>query len=262
AGVPAAFAAATLSLPYNDLDAVRAAFARYPGEIAAVAVEPVAGNMGVVPPAPGFLEGLREITRQEGALLLFDEVITGFRVAYGGAQAHYGVVPDLTCLGKIIGGGLPVGAYGGRRDLMELVAPLGPVYQAGTLSGNPLAMAAGIAQLRLLGRPGVYEELEEKGATLADGLAEAAHAAGIPHFGARVGSMTTLFFTAGPVTDYMGAKRSDTTLFARFHGALLARGVYLAPSQFEATFVSTAHTADDLRATLAAAREALREILG
>ncbi len=262
AGVPAAFAAATLSLPYNDLDAVRAAFARYPGEIAAVAVEPVAGNMGVVPPAPGFLEGLREITRAEGALLLFDEVITGFRVAYGGAQARYGVTPDLTCLGKIIGGGLPVGAYGGRRELMELVAPLGPVYQAGTLSGNPLAMAAGIAQLRLLGRPGVYEELEEKGATLADGLAEAAHAAGIPHFGARVGSMTTLFFTAGPVTDYMGAKRSDTTLFARFHGALLARGVYLAPSQFEATFVSTAHTADDLRATLAAAREALREILG
>ncbi|HET8631682.1 MAG TPA: glutamate-1-semialdehyde 2,1-aminomutase [Thermomicrobiales bacterium] len=260
AGVPAAFAAATLSLPYNDLAAVRAAFAEHPGEIAAVIVEPVAGNMGVVPPGPGFLEGLREVTREAGALLIFDEVITGFRVAYGGAQERYGVQADLTCLGKIIGGGMPVGAYGGRRDLMELVAPLGPVYQAGTLSGNPLAMAAGIATLRLLRRPGVYAELEEKGGTLGDGLVEAARAAGVPAYGTRVGSMLTLFFTGEPVADYAGAKRSDTARFARYHAAMLARGVYLAPSQFEATFVSTAHTDADLRATLDAARAALREV--
>ena len=262
AGVPAAFAAATLSLPYNDLAAVRAAFERHPGEIAAVIVEPVAGNMGVVPPAPGFLEGLRDITREAGALLVFDEVITGFRVAYGGAQERYGVAADLTCLGKIIGGGLPVGAYGGRRDLMELVAPLGPVYQAGTLSGNPLAMAAGIATLRLLQRPGVYAELEERAATLGDGLAEAARAAGVPAYSTRVGSMLTTFFTEGPVTDYASAKRSDTARFARFHAAMLARGVYLAPSQFEATFISTAHSGEDIRATLDAAREALREVAG
>ncbi|HEX5505252.1 MAG TPA: glutamate-1-semialdehyde 2,1-aminomutase [Thermomicrobiales bacterium] len=260
AGVPAAFAAATLSLPYNDLAAVRAAFAEHPGEIAAVIVEPVAGNMGVVPPAPGFLEGLREVTHEAGALLIFDEVITGFRVAYGGAQERYGVRADLTCLGKIIGGGLPVGAYGGRRDLMELVAPLGPVYQAGTLSGNPLAMAAGIATLRLLRRPGVYAELEEQGAVLGDGLVAAARAAGVPAHGTRVGSMLSLFFTAEPVADYAGAKRSDTARFARYHAGMLARGVYLAPSQFEATFVSTAHTAADLRATLDAARAALREV--
>ena len=262
AGVPATITAGTLSLPYNDLEAVRAAFARYPGEIAVVAVEPVAGNMGVVPPAPGFLEGLREITSAEGALLLFDEVITGFRVAPGGAQERFGVTPDLTCLGKIIGGGLPVGAYGGRRDLMELVAPLGPVYQAGTLSGNPLAMAAGIAALRLLQRPGLHEELDEKGAILADGFAEAARAAGVPAFTNRVGSMMTMFFTEGLVRDYTGAKRSDTGRYAHFHGAMLARGHYLAPSQFEATFVSTAHTAADLREGVAAAGEALREIAG
>src|SRR5919199_3824193 len=262
AGVPAAFAAATLSLPYNDLAAVREAFARHPGEIAAVIVEPVAGNMGVVPPAPGFLEGLREITREAGVLLVFDEVITGFRVAYGGAQERYGVAADLTCLGKIIGGGLPVGAYGGRSDLMELVAPLGPVYQAGTLSGNPLAMAAGIATLRLPHQPGVYAELEEQAATLGDGLAEAARAAGVPAYSTRVASMLTTFFTDGPVTDYATAKRSDTARFARFHAAMLARGVYLAPSQFEATFVSTAHTAADIRATIEAAREALRDAAG
>ena len=259
AGVPASFAAATLSLPYNDLDAVRAAFAEHPGEIAAVIVEPVAGNMGVVPPAAGFLAALREITREHGALLIFDEVITGFRVAYGGAQERYGVAPDLTCLGKIIGGGLPVGAYGGRRDLMELVAPLGPVYQAGTLSGNPLAVAAGLATLRLLRRPGTYEELEARGAQLGEGLAEAARAAGVPISSTRVGSMLTMFFTDRPVTDYAGAKTADTARFARFHGAMLARGVYLAPSQFEATFVSLAHTEADIRATVGAAREALRE---
>lgn len=260
AGVPAAFAAATVSLPYNDLDAVRAAFVAHPGEIAAAIVEPVAGNMGVIPPAPGFLTGLRDLTREHGALLVFDEVITGFRVAYGGAQALYGVTPDLTCLGKIIGGGLPVGAYGGRRDLMELVAPLGPVYQAGTLSGNPLAMAAGIATLRLLQRPNVYAELEEQSATLAGGLSEVARAAGIPTYATRVGSMLTTFFTDSAVTDYASAKRADTTRFARFHGAMLARGVYLAPSQFEAAFVSTVHTAADLEATIAAAREALHAV--
>ncbi len=260
AGVPALAAANTLSLPYNDLDAVRAAFAQYPGQIAVVAVEPVAGNMGVVPPAEGFLQGLREITREHGALLLFDEVITGFRVAYGGAQERYGVRPDLICLGKIIGGGLPVGAYGGRRDLLELVAPLGPVYQAGTLSGNPLAMAAGIAMLNILRQPGVYEELEEKGATLADGLGAAARSAGVPVTLNRVGSMLTGFFTDGPVTDYPSAKRADTARYAAYHAAMLARGIYLAPSQFEATFVSTAHTGEDLRTTVAAAREALREV--
>jgi glutamate-1-semialdehyde 2,1-aminomutase len=257
-GVPAATAAQTLSVPYNDVEAVRAAFDAHPGEIAAVIVEPVAGNMGVIPPAPHFLDLVRRITREQGALLIFDEVITGFRVAPGGAQARYRVTPDLTCLGKIVGGGLPVGAYGGRRDLMEQVAPLGPVYQAGTLSGNPLAMAAGIATLRLLREPGVYERLEQLSARLAGGLAEAAAAADVPYTANRVGSMFTGFFTAGPVTDYASAKTADTGRYARFFHALLERGVYLAPSQFEAGFVSLAHTDADLDQTIAAAREALR----
>ena len=258
-GVTAGTGADTISLPYNDLDAVRAAFAESGDQIAAVIVEPVAGNMGVIPPAEGFLEGLREITREHGALLIFDEVITGFRVAPGGAQERYGVLPDLTCLGKIIGGGLPVGAYGGRRDLMEQMAPLGPVYQAGTLSGNPLAMAAGIATLELLREPGMYERLEALGAQLAEGMTRAAEAAGVPLTVNRVGSMLTGFFTEGPVTDYASATAADTTRYARFHQAMLARGVYLAPSQFEAAFVSLAHTAEDLEQTAEAAMAAMRE---
>jgi glutamate-1-semialdehyde 2,1-aminomutase len=255
-GVPASSAAQTLSLPYNDLAAVGAAFQDRPESIAAVIVEPVAGNMGVVPPAPGFLPGLRDLCTRFGALLVFDEVITGFRVAWGGAQARFGVTPDLTCLGKIIGGGLPVGAYGGRRDLMELIAPLGPVYQAGTLSGNPLAMAAGIATLEVLRRPSTYEHLEQLAARLEHGLGTAAQAAGVPYTSNRVGSMLTGFFAADPVTDYTTAKRADTSRYARFFHALLARGVYLAPSQFEAAFLSLAHTASDIHLTVQAAAEA------
>ena len=234
---------------------MRALFAARGREIAAVIVEPVAGNMGVVPPRPGFLEGLREVTRAHGALLIFDEVITGFRVAYGGAQQLYGVRPDLTCLGKIIGGGLPVGAYGGARALMEQVAPLGTIYQAGTLSGNPLAVAAGLATLRALRERGVYARLEALGAALERGLREAAGAAGVALTVNRVGSMLTGFFCAGPVTDYASARRADTSAYARFFHAMLGAGVFLAPSQFEAAFVSLAHTdADIAEAGRAAAR--------
>jgi glutamate-1-semialdehyde 2,1-aminomutase len=257
-GVPSTAAARTLSVPYNDPEAVAAAFVAHPGAIAAVIVEPVAGNMGVVPPAPGFLQRLRDLTQEHGSLLIFDEVITGFRVALGGAQERYGITPDLTCLGKILGGGLPVGAYGGRKDLMEHVAPLGPVYQAGTLSGNPLAMAAGIATLELLRQPGTYERLEGLSARLAERLAEAARAADVPYTANRVGSMLTGFFTTGPVTGYASAKRSDTRRYARFFGAMLDSGVYLAPSQFEAAFVSLAHTESDVDATFEASRAAFR----
>jgi len=226
-------------------------------EVAVVIVEPVAGNMGVVPPATGFLEGLRRLCDRHGALLLFDEVITGFRLGYGGAQARYGVRPDLTCLGKIIGGGLPVGAYGGPRALMERISPLGGVYQAGTLSGNPLAVAAGLTTLRALADPGVYERLERAGATLEAGLVDGARASGIPLTVNRVGSMLTAFFTDGPVTDYASAKRASTERYARFFHAMLARGVFLAASQFEAAFVSLAHSDADLEAAARAAREAL-----
>jgi glutamate-1-semialdehyde 2,1-aminomutase len=253
AGVPVAAAAHTLSVPYNDLRAVRAAFEAHAGQIAAVIVEPVAGNMGVVPPEAGFLEHLRALTREHGALLIFDEVITGFRIARGGAQERFRVTPDLTCLGKIVGGGLPVGAYGGRRDIMELIAPLGPVYQAGTLSGNPLAMAAGIATLRLLDEPRVYDHLEALSARLETGLASAAKAAGVAYTANRVGSMLTGFFCADPVTDYVSAKRADTRQYATYFRAMLERGVYLAPSQFEAGFVSLAHTEADIDATVEAA---------
>lgn len=256
-GVPAALAQHTLTLPYNDLDAARALFAARGTAIAAVIIEPVAGNMGVVAPRPGFLEALRELTRRHGTLLIFDEVITGFRVALGGAQALYGITPDLTCLGKIVGGGLPVGAYGGRADVMERVAPLGAVYQAGTLSGNPLAMAAGAETLTLLQAPGVYDQLETKGAGLAQGLTEAATECGIPAQVNRVGSMLTAFFVDGPVHDYASVKRADTGRYGVFFRAMLERGVSLAPSQFEAAFVSLAHTNDDLRITIAAAREAM-----
>ncbi|HWQ24344.1 MAG TPA: glutamate-1-semialdehyde 2,1-aminomutase [Gaiellaceae bacterium] len=256
-GVTPGAVADTLVAPYNDADAVERLFADAGEEIAAVIVEPVAGNMGLVPPRPGFLEGLRELTAAHGALLVFDEVMTGFRVHPGGAQALYGVTPDLTALGKVIGGGLPVGAYGGRRELMELVAPAGPVYQAGTLSGNPLAMAAGAETLRVLAEPGVWAGLERAGARLERGLAEAAAAAPFPLQVARVGTMLGLFFTEAPPASWEEAKRADTERFAAFHRELLERGVYVAPSQFEAGFLSTAHGDAEIDATVTAVGEAL-----
>jgi glutamate-1-semialdehyde 2,1-aminomutase len=256
-GVPDALARLTLTVAFNDLDAVREVFARRGDEVAAVIVEPVAGNMGVVPPAPGFLEGLRELTARHGAVLIFDEVITGFRVAYGGAQSRYRVRPDLTCLGKIIGGGLPVGAYGGRRDLMQHVAPLGGVYQAGTLSGNPLAVAAGLATLRALREGDPYARLDALGARLEAGLRRAAEKTGVAVVVNRVGSMLTGFFAPGPVTDYASARRSDTARYGRYFHAMLERGVYLAPSQFEAAFVSLAHSEADIDQAARAAEEAL-----
>jgi glutamate-1-semialdehyde 2,1-aminomutase len=248
-GVPKTHCETTLALPFNSAEAVERAFREYGSAIAAVIVEPVAGNMGCVPPAAGYLEALRAATARAGALLIFDEVMTGFRVAFGGAQQRYGIRPDLTTLGKVMGGGLPVGAYGGRRDIMSKVAPAGPVYQAGTLSGNPLAVAAGLAMLRhLKAHPEIYDRLETFGAQLA-GSAPAGVTVN------RVGSMFTFFFTDRPVTDYESAKRSDTTRFARFFRAMLERGVYLAPSQFEAAFLSAAHSEDDIRKTIAAAGE-------
>lgn len=259
-GVPASVTAETLSLPYNDVNAVRNAFERYPQDIAAVIVEPVAGNMGCVPPVVGFLQGLRDLTRQFGAVLIFDEVMTGFRVAHGGAQALYGIVPDMTCLGKIVGGGLPAAAYGGKREILELVSPAGPVYQAGTLSGNPLAMAAGIVQLDLLKQPGVYERLESLTATLCDGIGSAARAAGVGVYQTRVGSMFTTFFTPTTVVDETTAKTSDTAAFAVFFRSLLEQGVYTAPSQFEAGFMSLAHSDADIAQTVAAAQVAMRQV--
>ena len=260
AGVPASYARETLVAPYNNIAAVEQLFEHHGGHIAAVIVEPVAGNMGVVPPQPGFLEALREITRQAGALLIFDEVITGLRLAYGGAQSLFGVTPDITCLGKIIGGGLPVGAYGGRRDIMEVVAPLGPVYQAGTLSGNPLAMAAGLATLRAVRSPDFYERLESLASQLAEGMARAAKSAGVAVRVNRVGSMMTLFFADAPVTDYAAARRADTVRYARFFHAMLEHGVYLAPSQLESAFVSAAHAESDIVDTVAAAEAALSSL--
>jgi glutamate-1-semialdehyde 2,1-aminomutase len=258
-GVPAATTADTLVAPYNDVDAVQSLFERFPAEIAAVIVEPVAGNMGCVPPLPGFLAGLREVTRAYSALLIFDEVMTGFRVAYGGAQALYSITPDLTCLGKIVGGGLPAAAYGGRADILSLIAPTGPVYQAGTLSGNPLAMAAGAVQLELLQEPGVYEQLEQRSAALMAGLEGAAQSASVAVQTTRVGSMFCTFFTSDAVTDEASAKRSDTRAFATYFRAMLERGVYLAPSQFEAGFVSLAHTGEEIESTIHAAREAFSQ---
>lgn len=255
-GVPAGYTQQTLSLPFNHLDAVREAFSTYRGRIAAVVLEPIPGNMGVVLPQPEFLQGLRQLTAQDGALLVFDEVITGFRVRYGGAQHLYGVTPDLTILGKIIGGGLPVGAFGGRRDIMEQIAPLGPVYQAGTLSGNPLAVTAGIETLRLLREAGVYERLEAKARQLCEGVQAAAEGAGVPIYATRVGSMFCAFFTSQAVTDYASASTSDTVKFRRYFHAMLDAGVYVAPSQFEAGFVSTAHTDSDIERTIEASRRA------
>jgi glutamate-1-semialdehyde 2,1-aminomutase len=259
-GVPAPTTADTLIAPYNNLSAVESLFQQFPESIAAIIVEPVAGNMGCVPPGPGYLQGLRDLTARFGTLLIFDEVMTGFRVAYGGAQHLYGIAPDLTCLGKIIGGGLPAAAYGGRRDIMNLIAPAGPVYQAGTLSGNPLAMAAGIAQLELLQAPGVYQQLEARSAQLADGVSAAAQAAGVPITQTRVGSMFCTFFTEQPVTDYTSATSSSTEQYARFFQAMLAQGVYLAPSQFEAGFLSLAHHQTEIEQTIQAARNAFANI--
>ncbi|HEY2012378.1 MAG TPA: glutamate-1-semialdehyde 2,1-aminomutase [Bryobacteraceae bacterium] len=251
-GVPKSFCDTTLALPFNSTDAVEQAFQAHGGQIAAVIIEPVVGNMGCVPPMPGYLEALREITARHGALLIFDEVMTGFRVAFGGAQQRFGIRPDMTTLGKVIGGGLPVGAYGGRADIMRKVAPAGPIYQAGTLSGNPLAVAAGLAMLRhLKAHPEVYDRLEKNAAELC-----ASAPAGITVN--RVGSMFTFFFTGQAVTDYESAKRSDTARFGRFFRAMLERGIYLAPSQFEAAFLSAAHTAEDIRKTIAAAGEAFQ----
>jgi glutamate-1-semialdehyde 2,1-aminomutase len=259
-GVPAAFAARTLSLPYNDPDTMREVMRAKGDRIAAVIVEPVVGNMGLVPPADGFLEMLREETQQHGALLIFDEVMTGFRVAHGGAQALFGITPDVTCFGKIIGGGLPVGAYGGRRELMAHIAPQGPVYQAGTLSGNPLAMAAGIATLQQLERPGFYEALDKLSAKLARGLQKAAADAGQPVTVSRVGSMLGLFFTDIPVRNFSDAKTSDLKKFAAYYKGMRERGIYLAPSQYEALFVSSAHTDAQIDATVAAAAEVLKRL--
>ena len=259
-GVPEAVAAHTLSLPYNDAETVERVFASRGDQIAAVIVEPVAGNMGLVPPRPGFLETLRRETERWGALLIFDEVMTGFRVAYGGAQVLYGIRPDLSAFGKIIGGGFPVGAYGGRRDIMTRMAPEGPVYQAGTLSGNPMAMASGIATLTQLQTPGFYEALDRRSGQLAEGLKNAAAKAGVPVAVDRVGSMMGMFFVEGPVNDFSDAQRSDLDRFTRYYRGMLDRGVYLAPSQFEALFVSAAHTEDDIAETLGAAREVLASL--
>ncbi len=257
-GVPASVTADTLTAPYNDLHAVAQLFQYHEHQIAASIVEPVAGNMGLVLPRDDFLPGLRRLANSHGALLIFDEVMTGFRVAYGGAQAPYRVVPDLTCLGKVIGGGLPAAAYAGKRELMELVAPAGPVYQAGTLSGNPLAMAAGIATLPAIGKPGVFEQLERAAQRLCAGFEEAARAADIPIQTAQAGSMWGFFLADAPVSDYASAKRADTALYGRFFHAMLERGVYLAPSQFEAAFLSTEHGDDLIERTSQAARDAFR----
>ncbi len=259
-GVPEDLARHTISLPFNDLDSVIQAFDRYKGQIAAVILEPIPGNMGVVLPQESFLKGLREITRENQAILIFDEVITGFRVGPGGAQELYDVQPDLTCLGKIIGGGLPVGAYGGRKELMEKMAPEGPIYQAGTLSGNPLAMAAGLATLRQLQDPGLYENLDEKAEKLFSGLQEAAERHGIPVTINRVGSMGAMFFTEGPVTDFASAKASDQASYAKFYRKMLDLGVYLAPSAFEAMFLSASHDQEVIEKTLEYATIALNSI--
>lgn len=263
AGVPEETVRFTLALPYNDVAAVEAAFTAHRGAIACVIVEPVVGNAGCIPPAPGYLEALRELTEREGALLIFDEVMTGFRVALGGAQERYGNRPDLTTLGKILGGGLPCGAFGGRAEILDQLAPLGPVYQAGTLSGNPLAMAAGVATVSYLRehRAEVYARLERVSAGVADGVAEAAAGCGVPLTTNRVGAMFTWFFTSEPVTDFAGAAGSDTQRFAAFHRAMLEAGVWLPPSQFEAAFVSAAHSDEDVRDTVSAARGALAAML-
>ena len=259
-GVPKSTTNNTLTAPYNDLEAVKNLFANNPDSIAGVILEPVVGNSGFIVPDAGFLEGLREITKEHGALLVFDEVMTGFRISYGGAQAKFGVTPDLTTLGKVIGGGLPVGAYGGRADIMSMVAPAGPMYQAGTLSGNPLAMTAGIKTLELLKKPGTYEQLDRITTSLAEGMLQVARDAGHDVVGGHLSAMFGMFFTNTPVHNYEDAKTADLKKFGRFHRGMLERGIYLAPSQFEAGFTSLAHTDEDVDTTLTAAKEVLAEI--
>lgn len=249
-GVPKNTTSSTLTAPYNDLSAVKALFEENPGEIAGVILEPIVGNAGFIPPDTGFLEGLRVLTKEYGALLVFDEVMTGFRIAYGGVQEKFGVTPDLTTLGKVIGGGLPVGAYGGRKDIMALVAPAGPMYQAGTLSGNPLAMTAGIKTLEILQRPGTYEQLDRITKQLIEGLLSIAESAGHAVTGGSISGMFGMFFTGDPVHNYEEAKKADLGKFSRFHRGMLERGIYLAPSQFEAGFTSLAHTEEDIQKTL------------
>lgn len=259
-GVPKSTASSTLTAPYNDLEAVKALFEENKDQIAGVILEPVVGNSGFIPPDAGFLEGLRILTQENEALLVFDEVMTGFRIAYGGAQEKFGVTPDLTTLGKVIGGGLPVGAYGGRKDIMSMVAPAGPMYQAGTLSGNPLAMTAGIKTLELLQKPGTYEQLEKITKMLSEGLLNIAKETGHAVYGGSISAMFGMFFTGDPVHNYEDAKKSDLAKFSRFHRGMLERGVYLAPSQFEAGFTSLAHTEDDIKQTLAVAKEVLSSL--
>jgi glutamate-1-semialdehyde 2,1-aminomutase len=258
AGVPADYARNTFVAPFNDQDAIKSLIKTNPGQIACLVLEPIAGNMGVIPPKEGFLEGVREVCNQEGVCLIFDEVITGFRVGWSGAQGVYGVTPDLTCLGKIIGGGLPVGAFGGKREIMEQLAPTGGVYQAGTLSGNPLAMTAGKETLKLLKEEGVYELLEEKAAYLCSEAEKIARSSKTPTYLSRVGSMFSIFFTSGPVRDYTSAKESDTEAFRRYFWTLLKHGIYVAPSQFEAGFLSLAHTDEDIETTLSALHAAFQ----
>ncbi|MGA1622876.1 MAG: glutamate-1-semialdehyde 2,1-aminomutase [Synechocystis sp.] len=259
-GVPSSTTNATLTAPYNDLEAVKALFAENPDSIAGVILEPVVGNAGFILPDAGFLEGLRELTKEYGALLVFDEVMTGFRVSYGGAQARFGITPDLTTLGKVIGGGLPVGAYGGREDIMAMVAPAGPMYQAGTLSGNPLAMTAGIKTLEILQKPGTYEYLEKITKQLISGLLDAAKETGHEACGGSISAMFGMFFTAGPVRNYEDAKKADVNKFARFHRGMLEHGIYLAPSQYEAGFPSLAHTEADIDQTIATAKMVLASL--
>lgn len=259
-GVPRSTAASTLTAPYNDLEAVKTLFAENPGEIAGVILEPVVGNSGFITPVPGFLEGVREVTKEHGALLVFDEVMTGFRISYGGAQAKFGVTPDLTTMGKVIGGGLPVGAYGGRADIMAMVAPAGPMYQAGTLSGNPLAMTAGIKTLELLKRPGTYERLDVITKRLIAGILDAAGDAGLPICGGSISAMFGFFLTKGPVRNFEEAKAADAARFGKLHRAMLERGVYLAPSAFEAGFTSLAHSDADIDTTIAAFRESFAAV--
>jgi glutamate-1-semialdehyde 2,1-aminomutase len=260
-GVPESFVAHTLSLPYNDIDCVKKIMDEKGKKIACIIVEPVAGNMGLVRPADGFLEVLRELTKKNDSLLIFDEVMTGFRVAYGGAQSLYGIIPDISCFGKIIGGGLPVGAYGGRRDIMEKIAPQGSIYQAGTLSGNPVAMAAGIATLKQIRKPGFYEKIDEKSDRLAKGFEKAAKQAGIKVSVDRVGSMLGLFFTDKKVNNFDEAKTSDLNMFSAYYKGMLENGIYLAPSQFEALFVSLAHTIEHIDRTIKAAEEVFSDLI-
>jgi glutamate-1-semialdehyde 2,1-aminomutase len=259
-GVPEDFTKHTLTAPYNNIQVLEQLIKKHDRQLACVIVEPIAGNMGVVPPSPEFLQALRKLTDAHGMLLIFDEVISGFRVDYGGAQTLYGITPDLTILGKIIGGGLPVGAYGGAKDIMKMIAPSGPVYQAGTLSGNPLAVTAGIETLKRLKKPGVYEQLEQRSVALADGLGKAAKKSGVPLTQTRVGSMMGAFFAPGPVVDWGSAKKSDTKVYAKFFHQMLDAGVYLAPSQFEAAFMSLAHSPRDIEKTIKAAEAAFKNL--